>query len=341
MYKLKQKPEDFIVTEKSKINLVSEGKFAYFCLQKKNQNTLDVVKKIARRLGVPEKKIGFAGSKDKLAVTEQVISLLAQFKKKAEQMEIKDAKLLFRGYGQEPVTLGDLEGNYFEIIVRNLDKNSSKKMERTEYCENYFDEQRFSKQNVTIGKHLLKKEFAEALKYIDHQTCQEHLQKHKTDFVGALKKIPLRLLKMYLHAYQSYLWNETLTDYVKISSVHELKIKSYSQGKLVFCKNPYRFLNLNIPLIGFDCQDLTSEGKIQKIIEKIMQKEKITFKDFVIKQIPELSLEGGRRAAFMPVTEMFIQESIDELNSGKKKVKIKFFLPRGSYATMVIKRLLD
>ena len=68
MYILKQKPEDFVVTEVSNVNVLGQGKFIYLLLKKTNRNTLDCVREIARQLGLKEKDIGFAGSKDKNAV---------------------------------------------------------------------------------------------------------------------------------------------------------------------------------------------------------------------------------------------------------------------------------
>ncbi len=72
-----------------------------------------------------------------------------------------------------------------------------------------------------------------------------------------------------------------------------------------------------------------------------MKNEKIKFYDFIIKSIPELTSEGGERALFANIKN-FKLESVgnDELNKEKKKkIKIRFTLGKGSYATNVIKFL--
>ena len=74
MYKIKQIPEDFIVKEINDIILNNDGKYSYFLLKKKNYNTLNAIKAIAKKLKINEKDIGFAGNKDKEAVTKQTIS---------------------------------------------------------------------------------------------------------------------------------------------------------------------------------------------------------------------------------------------------------------------------
>ena len=97
-------------------------------------------------------------------------------------------------------------------------------------------------------------------------------------------------------------------------------------------------LNDEIPLIGFDTE--FGDDKIENIAVSIMKKEDIWFDDFVIKQIPELSREGEMRKAFVDVKEFSLGElEEDDLNLGKKKVKVSFILGKGSYATMVIKKL--
>ena len=73
-----------------------------------------------------------------------------------------------------------------------------------------------------------------------------------------------------------------------------------------------------------------------------MKKENLTHSDFVIKQIPELSMEGDLRNAFTEIKNLKVGKTEkDELNSGKKKVKISFELGKGSYATMVVRKLLN
>ncbi len=379
MYILKQLPEDFIVKEISNVKVSedkSSGKYIYFQLKKKNRNTLDVVKEIAKQLGLKEKQVGFAGSKDKNAVTEQVCSVLRISKEKLLKLKLDNIKIKFLGYGNKPISLGDLTGNNFEIIVRHLDRFA---IDKTKYFPNYFDEQRFSLHNVDIGRHLLKKEFKEAVKLIDDTRCEEHLRKHQNDFVGAMKKLPLRLLRMYLNAYQSYLWNETVAEYLRRNG-EVLKEVAYSLGKLVFIKDTETFLGLEVPLIGFASEDLVNNStkyltkneqrkdkeikdkeidskkieykelenqkvknkEIKEIITSLMKKEDLDYTDFIFKEIPELSLEGELRTIFVEIKNLKVgQAEGDELNSGKKKVKLSFSLGKGSYATMVVKKIVN
>lgn len=337
MYKLKQVPEDFAVIETPSLTTEKQGKYLYFWMKKKGLNTLDVVKELSKRLGIREKDIGFAGSKDKHAVTEQMISLVGVKKENVEKINIDNVSLKFLGYGKQPISLGDLQGNKFEIVIRNLD---DEKIEKIEYVENYFDEQRFSEQNVGIGRHLLKKEFGKAVSLVDDFKVRKYIDNKPTDYVGALKVLPIRILRMYVNAYQSYLWNKAVATYLRKKG-KLLKEVAYSEGKLVFVSNQEKFKELKIPLVGFGHEDL-DDTEVQEIIDETMQEENLSYADFIIKQIPELTLEGELRNVFVEVKDLKVGKKMkDELNQSKKKVKVSFTLLKGSYATMVVRRIVS
>ncbi|MBI2667125.1 tRNA pseudouridine(13) synthase TruD [Candidatus Woesearchaeota archaeon] len=361
MYILKHLPEDFKVTEIPLILPQEKGKYLYFQLHKKNYGTMDAVQAIARTLGVQEKQIGFAGNKDKRAVTEQVCSVLGAGKERLQRIQIPGIKIIFLGYGDTPISLGDLQGNSFEIVIRNVEENELPR--KVSFIPNYFDEQRFGKENIIFGKHLLRKEFAEAVNCLENADLFQYLQTHPNDYVGALKLLSIRLLRLYLNAYQSYLWNETLARYLQGKSEKVIEIP-YSLGKFVFLEEKnleeiglkIDFQKLQIPIIGFDYESKKNK-ETEKIIAEIMQKEELTAQDFILKQIPQLTLEGDLRKAFVEVKDLqigvvagakrkqlenpqiFVFEN-DDFHSGKKKVKVSFTLPKGSYATMVIRGMM-
>ncbi|PIN87914.1 hypothetical protein COV12_01330 [Candidatus Woesearchaeota archaeon CG10_big_fil_rev_8_21_14_0_10_32_24] len=307
MYTLKEKPENFIVKEKSNVKIKDQGRFFYFKLIKKNRNTLDVVKEIAKQLSIKEKEVGFAGSKDRNAITEQLISI----PRKKVDVNIDGVSLEFVGQGDKPISLGDLDGNYFEIVISNY----TGKIDNINFVENYFDEQRFSQSNAKVGKHLVKKEFKEACSILG-------LDVVGNNFIGALTKIPLRMLRMYVNAYQSYLWNETVAEVLRKRDV--VKEIDYSLGTFVFVRKREDF---QVPLIGFGSDEFKSD-EIKEVIKNMMDKEEIRYKDFIIKQIPQLTLEGEPRDVFIEVKDFKV--------SGNK---VLFFLQKGSYATMVIRKV--
>jgi tRNA pseudouridine13 synthase len=329
-YKIKQLPEDFIVKEESSVKLADSRAYAVFRMKKKNYTTEKAVQQIADSLRIDRKRIGYAGAKDSKAITEQSISIQGVGKEKAERLELKDIWLEFLGYSNQPISLGDLEGNNFEIIVRSI-AGKPKKITR---IINYFGEQRFSKNNAEIGKAIIKKDFKKAVDRIidsigaDEKKVIAHLEKNKNDFVGALKTMPWKTLNMYIHAYQSKIWNETVKELVKKAPpALEAQLKK-------------SHLNFKLPLIGFATE--IQDKDVKQIIDMILQNENVKREDFVIRAIPDLSSAGNERELFVEINDLKIGElDDDELNPGRKKVKISFSLGKGSYATEVIKALFS
>ena len=348
MYEIKREPEDFIVEEitPDKKVLEVDGKYGLkdgegdqlICvLQKRNWDTNLAISEIAGRLFVSRKRIGFAGTKDKRAVTVQRVSLWKI--KNIEQLRIKDMRLTPLGYSSERVELGDLWGNRFTIKVY-----TKKKMRKMKKVPNYFGVQRFGDiRPIThlVGKEVIKGNFEKAVKiYLAKVFPREsneakdarkrlakdwdflgalryfpmnlrferamlnHLSQHENDYVGALRALPKFLKIMFVHAYQSYLFNEFLKKVEK---------KKYKTGQL----------------IGF-------ESKIENEIEgKILRKEGLEPKNFFVKSMPEMSSKGEKRQLFIELKDMKV------LEKGKGYYVVRFSLPKGCYATTVIDQLFS
>lgn len=319
MYKIKQIPDDFYVKELIKLNL-NQGNYAYFLLKKKNLTTLETLNLISEKVGINIKNIGYAGNKDKHAVTEQYVSIY-KGNKNLDKIKIKNLELSFIGYGNEKIHLGNNSGNEFLITVRNLEK----KYEKINFIVNYFDEQRFGKINIKVGKCLLNNKFKEACKLLNLD--------EKNPF-ESLNKINKKELRFYLHSYQSYLFNKAVSLYLKNKYKNYKKVK-YSLGEFIFVNKKEK---LKFPLISFDAKF----NKKEKIYLKILKKENIKLEDFLIKKLPWLIEETTYRDIFVDVRNFkTLSYEKDELNEGKFKQIIKFQLPKGSYATILIKQMFE
>ena len=112
-------------------------------------------------------------------------------------------------------------GNSFSITLRSLHKSEVNSVlknyaEVKEYgLPNYFDEQRFGakKNNHLIGKAIVKKDFKKAVELIDSSF-------EGTDFVGFLRKIPKKVLMIYVHSYQSFLYNLIVEKYLQCKYIN-------------------------------------------------------------------------------------------------------------------------
>jgi tRNA pseudouridine13 synthase len=322
MYALKQIPEDFIVEEIPEKEFSSEKKkYLIYFLEKKRYNTEDAIIEISRRLNLPRKNIGYAGAKDRNAVTFQYISILGN----GQELEIKDIKLKHIGYSDLPISLGNLFGNKFKITIRNLEGEDIEKIKSKgdmKHFINYFDTQRFSLNNPQIGKMIIEKKYKDACEIIIGENSKiseeikSYLEMHKNAYLNALKIVPRKTLMIYVHAYQSLLWNWAVE-------------KAIAKGK--------KFEK--IPLLGFGTE---MEDEIKEIYEPIIIEESISLRDFILRDFPELSLEGDYRGVFADIKSLSIGEiEADDLNEGKNKIAVEFFLPKGAYATMAVRNLLN
>lgn len=297
---IKEIPEDFCVKEISKLKFNEKGRYCYYLLKKRNYNTLDAIKRISEKLRADTKRIGYAGNKDKFALTDQNISIKDY---KINNLRLKDIELTFIGRGDKPILLGDLEKNSFRITVRGLDE---KKKGKIKWVVNYFDEQRFGGDNIGTGKKILKNEF--------------------NDF-----EKPKTLLMLYVHSVQSYIWNKTVEEYLREKK--SVKI-NYNKGYFIF---PIRKVkNEKIPLVGY--LTVIKNKKIEKIIYKIMDREEIKLSDFLIQKLSWLSQKGEERDLIVGVANFRVKYLKDDLHKNKYKGIFDFTLPKGVYATLVIKR---
>ncbi|MDP2749991.1 MAG: tRNA pseudouridine(13) synthase TruD, partial [Nanoarchaeota archaeon] len=285
------------------------------------------------------KTIGYAGTKDRHAVTEQYISIKGSNVRKLKDFKADRIEIEFLGFSNAPICLGELDGNHFEVAVRNLDDESSSEaldnFEREPYIPNYFDEQRFSTNNCEAGRAIVKRDFKKAAELISktNSDVSFYLKQNPTDFIGAIRRLPKKILLMYLHAYQSFLFNQVLGEYIKANS-DDYKEVDYSLGKFIFPRDLVD--NTEVPIVGFDTDNRFS---VSEYVDEIIEKENISRRSFIIRELPELTCSGDIRDAFVDVDEFSYEFSDDDLNAGKKKCILKFKLQKGSYATIVVKGL--
>ncbi len=332
MYKIKQKPEDFIVKEIGDIKTQSNGQYAYFLLKKTNYTTIGALQILSRKFKMPLKNFGFAGNKDKNAVTEQKISIF-RGSKNFENIKFGGIELKYLGNGKEPISLGDLDGNDFIITIRNLGSKEIRKIENLQnkiiQIPNLYGLQRFSKNNHLTGKSIIKRDFKKAIELILGNNgviegkIKEYLIKNKNNYIGALRLIPLKTRKLFVHSYQSFLFNKIINQYLK--------------------KNKNNQNNTRIPLIGFNFESNSiKDATLKNIFKKILDEERISARDFIISQMPELASEGSFRDLFFELKDLKILEiAQDELNKNKQKIKISFALPKSCYATVALEFLLQ
>ena len=392
--RIKAFPEDFVVIEEPLPQIFEGRKYAIFLLKKRNWDTMAAVKEIAKRAGIGHGDIGFAGTKDRHAVTYQYISVPADAKDKVEAVQIRDIQLKFVSYGRF-IKLGHLLGNRFKIIVRDVGEDAFKKTKAIvrELREkggfpNYFGYQRFGEKRVVnhiIGKLLLQGKFDEAarlfLGYADGSMEGDEarrvfwetgdVERALEEFPGFLRyertllytykktgswkraflSLPLPIMRIFVHAYQSYLFNLYLSRRIEeglpLNEPLVGDIVVQVKGGIPYRDRTYRVTETNInfvrekvekgqamvsgPLFGFAMR--RAKGLPGELERKILEEEGITLETF--KKLPKPMAEpGGRRELLIRPIGMTYGYV---LGTG---MCFRFFLPKGVYATSVLREVM-
>jgi len=360
-------PEDFevseVISDKS-LKLISEKNgYEVFKLTKKKIDTNHALSDIFRKKGLRLKALGL---KDASAITEQFVCSNNQGKSIDDYSSLKYS-LKKIGYVKKPLTKKDMIGNKFKIKISDCKKNISEFKEQDKIL-NFYGYQRFgSKRPVThlIGKAILQRDFEKAVEMIlsfrspfdskEHNEIREKLldkanfEKYldqipshmdierlvlqemiaSNDPQKSIRQVPLSLRRFYIQAYQSFLFNHTLSS-------------TFSDGENLWepqegdvCFDPKgiigKFLRgagqrLAIPFVGYSYYKKT---RFDYQISKILEFEEISPKDFFIKEMQEVSNEGGFRQAAISCTNYSAENNI-----------VEFTLSRGSFATILLREIM-
>ncbi len=392
--RIKVLPEDFVVVE-DPLPFIFEGrKHAIFLLKKKNWETMAAVKEIAKRAGIRHRDIGFAGTKDRHAITYQYISVPAHARERVEGLQIRDIELRFISYGRF-IKLGHLLGNRFKIIVRDVGERA---FERSRAIvrelrgkggfPNYFGYQRFGERRVVnhiIGKLLLQGDFEGAARlflgaheggmegdearrhfwetgdvekaleefpnFLRYERAMLYRYKETGSWKRAFLTLPLPVMRIFIHAYQSYLFNLYLSRRIEeglpLNEALVGDIVVQVKGGIPYRDRTYRVTETNIdfvnekirknqamvsgPLFGFAMR--RARGLPGRLEEEILEAEGLSLQTF--RKLPKPMAEpGGRRELLirpLGLTYGYVPE---------KGMCFRFFLPKGVYATSVLREIM-
>lgn len=365
--KIRAKLEDFAVSEVlSKKTLGALGGsdgYAVYRLKKSGIDTNHALDIIHGKTGARLKALGL---KDAHAKTVQYVCSMAQNKLIANFSDNK-VSLERIGFAKKPLSAKDMMGNEFVIRVDGAD-SSITNFSESDRILNFYGYQRFgSKRPMThlVGKAIIQKRFADAIQLILSFTSEHDSQENTKlraemsdpsnyskmlqtiplqmdleriilsemiehgDPQKALHKLPLGIRRLYVEAYQSYLFNLTLS----AAYAYGEELFAPQHGDVCFDKNAkigkYEMdptQQLAIPLVGFSYFKKT---RFDYHTSKILEQEQIKPSGFYLKEMQEVSNEGGFRTAGIKCMDFSINSDV-----------VSFSLQRGSFATMVMREII-
>lgn len=322
MGSIKAEPEDFVVVEQLGYRPSGDGEHVFITLRKRERNTSEVANMLAKFAGVKRVAIGYAGLKDKHAVTEQSFTVQLPGKESPNWSNLEDdyITILNAERHNRKIRRGSLLGNAFRIRIRNVagDRGLAEQILESisnHGVPNYFGSQRFGREgnNLQMAEKVL----------IDGQ-------RFKRD-----------KLSIYLSAARSYLFNLVVAE--RISQGHwgapmdgdVMQLSGSNKHFHVAQVNDdiqVRHQSLDIhatgALYGKPSRALEPTGYMSDIEQAIAEQWRAW-----IAGIERIGVEADRRAMRIPVAGMnwFWQQDSLVLN---------FSLPSGCYATSVLRELI-
>ncbi len=344
-----EEPEDFIVEELPLYEPSRTGTHTYFAIRKRNLSTIEVINRIARELRIHTRDIGYAGLKDKNAVTTQVLSVEGVTPEQVLRIEQPAIEVLWAERHTHKLRVGHLRGNRFKLTLRDMSHDTLTQinavMDRlvTEGVPNRFGVQRFGNKNDShlIGKALVKADWEAVKCYIlanDGVPEQKFERKPVETVVNA---IPHKLRRLYLSAYQAHLFNRVLEARMPhlgkllegdIAVKHSNGAPFLVEQATIEQSRADAFeISPSGPIFGYKMR--MPSGDVRDLEISVLADEGVRLEEF--RKVAGIRLSGTRRPLRMPI--QLHEVSTVGNNFG---VRLGFTLPAGGYATVVLEELL-
>lgn len=318
---VKATPNDFKVIEALSFEPCGEGEHIYCYVQKNNMDTERVAKQLAQFGQVPIKQVSYAGLKDKHAITEQWFSIHLPGKHTPDFLSIADPsfKVLKQQRHIKKLQRGALIGNHFEICLRDISGNIDIIAERIEQLRqgfpNYFGLQRFGREGYNLTR-------AQALFFEQQKIKNRHLK------------------SLIYSATRSWLFNRYLATRVNNKTWNTL-----IKGDLATLSGTNSI---------FKCDELTDE-LLQRVKAKDICASGLLWGKTSSTQFQSLAEQFKAQLDIAPTWFEALERHDLQMATRplicwpknlhyqlrEQNLLLSFFLPKGSYATVLIREICD
>jgi tRNA pseudouridine13 synthase len=320
--RLRARPEDFQVTERLGHAPDGDGEHLWFWIEKRERNTVDVARDLARAAGVHPRNVSFAGLKDRNAVTRQYFSVQLPGCDDPDWSvwTLPGVRILSASRARRKIRRGRLDGNDFLLRIRELEGEPDQIEARLARIAesgvpNGFGAQRFGGNNLGRARAL---------------------------FAGELRRSPSKSKRgFYLSAARSFLFNQVLSARIEDGSWNRLlpgDVAMLDGSGSFFEPEPddpeteRRCQTLDIhpsgPLAGLG--DPPVSGRVLELEQALLDQE-----PELVRGLQQFRLEHQRRALRMRVSDLSWRFPAND------ELELQFSLGQGSYATTVLRELLE
>ena len=316
---LKAECADFVVKEQLGYDMSGDGEFVAVKVRKTDCNTLFVGEQLAKFAGISTRNMSYAGLKDRKAVTEQWFSLQmpGQPTPDFSQFSLEGVEILDVTRHQRKIRIGSLQGNHFEILLRNAEETDELKM-RLDFLAkngfpNYFTEQRFGRDGNNLTQAL---RWANGeIKVKDRNKRSFYLSAARSEIFNLIvaKRIELGLDQQVLNG-----------DILQLNGSHSWFMVDKSEDLAQLQQRlAQQDVLLTAPLIGEE------------------EKSAVDFEHEIFAQhqaLFSLMRQERMKAARRPI---LMQPQQFQWQFEPNGLRLKFYLPAGSYATALIRELVN
>ena len=316
---LKAECADFVVKEQLGYDMSGDGEFVALKGRKTDCNTLFVGEQLAKFAGISARNMSYAGLKDRKAVTEQWFSLQmpGQPTPDFSQFSLEGVEILEVTRHQRKIRIGSLQGNHFEILLRNAKETDELKV-RLDFLAkngfpNYFTEQRFGRDGNNLTQAL---RWANGeIKVKDRNKRSFYLSAARSEIFNLIvaKRIELGLAQQVLNG-----------DILQLNGSHSWFVVDESEDLAQLQQRlAQQDVLLTAPLIGEE------------------EKSAVDFENEIFAQhqaLFDLMRQERMKAAHRPI---LMHPQHFQWQFEPNGLRLKFYLPAGSYATALIRELVN
>jgi tRNA pseudouridine13 synthase len=393
---IKQRPEDFLVDELPLYQPVGSGEHVYLLIQKRGLSTMEMVDLVASHFGVRRFAVGYAGLKDKHALTRQVVSVHVPGKKLEDFGQLRNEKIevLWADYHTNKLRPGHLKGNRFSVRIRGVRPTdvltAGRVLDRLAKVgvPNRVGEQRFGmlENNHLIGRDIITADFERAVQQLlgpNDQHPELNAEGRRLFSEGKFKEavdsyprsarteqrvlyqlsrgmnarkailsLDEPILRYYLSAFQSAVFNAVLDQRVAAGTIANLRdgdLALKHENHAVFAVTPEviadattseRLRTFDVSPSGPMWATAMIRGSGQTDTDEVSALASFGVTLDQLKAFDSgsrFALEGKRRALRVPVIDPEVEGGVDEHGA---YVRCAFELPRGSFATVVLREIM-
>ncbi|MDG6985873.1 MAG: tRNA pseudouridine(13) synthase TruD [Nitrososphaerota archaeon] len=362
----KSSPEDFRVEELvSGIAAAKEPLPGYLPLYRVEKRGIDTMHMAEEISDVLKSRVSYGGLKDSVATASQYVTPTSVKSERPERISREKFSAELVGYVPKPLTRGSVVGNRFEIVLRDCCDEIGARAEealdaaRRRRVPNYFGLQRFGAGGAgthVVGKALVKRDFEGAVKLLmgagegrrhpspedAERSVARELDRHPGEWIRAMRAVSVRLRRLYVQAYQSYIFNKTLS--LSLSGGED--VSEYQEGDnwavpsedwltTSYPKSAReRPAGRAVPLVqlaGFAYRNYGS--RFDRYVELVMESEGVSPREFFVDEMQEVSAEGGFRRPHIAM----VDGSVDIAG---QTATLRFALAKGQYATVLLREIM-